>query len=296
MALHSQIRGLRSFCIAAKCLSFKHAASQLFITPSAVSHQIKQLEEQLDIVLFQRNTRSIDLTEKGQQFYQAIQPIISELDTTIDEFTNEQQNKTIGISMPEFFASELFIPKLSEWAKLNPDINLKVETVKATEITKTTSDLSIVLASGKPNASKVHELFPIKYVAACNQQLYRQWHKSGFDALKKVPLILHKSRPWSWHKWADQININDFNPMQIIQLDSMFGVARAAQQGMGIALIPLPMSKAWFEDNSLIKIFDHELITHDKYFLVQQDDIQNRPELTTFSKWVKSNFLSAITA
>lgn len=296
MALHSQIRGLRSFCIAAKCLSFKHAASQLFITPSAVSHQIKQLEEQLDIVLFQRNTRSIDLTEKGQQFYQAIQPIISELDTTIDEFTNEQQNKTIGISMPEFFASELFIPKLSEWAKLNPDINLKVETVKATEITKTTSDLSIVLASGKPNASKVHELFPIKYVAACNQQLYRQWHKSGFDALKKVPLILHKSRPWSWHKWADQININDFNPMQIIQLDSMFGVARAAQQGMGIALIPLPMSKAWFEDNSLVKIFDHELITHDKYFLVQQDDIQNRPELTTFSKWVKSNFLSAITA
>lgn len=296
MALHSQIRGLRSFCIAAKCLSFKHAASQLFITPSAVSHQIKQLEEQLDIVLFQRNTRSIDLTEKGQQFYQAIQPIISELDTTIDEFTNEQQNKTIGISMPEFFASELFIPKLSEWAKLNPDINLKVETVKATEITKTTSDLSIVLASGKPNASKVHELFPIKYVAACNQQLYQQWHKSGFDALKKVPLILHKSRPWSWHKWADQININDFNPMQIIQLDSMFGVARAAQQGMGIALIPLPMSKAWFEDNSLIKIFDHELITHDKYFLVQQDDIQNRPELTTFSKWVKSNFLSAITA
>lgn len=296
MALHSQIRGLRSFCIAAKCLSFKHAASQLFITPSAVSHQIKQLEEQLDIVLFQRNTRSVDLTEKGQQFYQAIQPIISELDTTIDEFTNEQQNKTIGISMPEFFASELFIPKLSEWAKLNPDINLKVETVKATEITKTTSDLSIVLASGKPNASKVHELFPIKYVAACNQQLYQQWHKSGFDALKKVPLILHKSRPWSWHKWADQININDFNPMQIIQLDSMFGVARAAQQGMGIALIPLPMSKAWFEDNSLIKIFDHELITHDKYFLVQQDDIQNRPELTTFSKWVKSNFLSAITA
>lgn len=296
MALHSQIRGLRSFCIAAKCLSFKHAASQLFITPSAVSHQIKQLEEQLDIVLFQRNTRSIDLTEKGQQFFQAIQPIICELDTTIDEFTNEQQNKTIGISMPEFFASELFIPKLSEWAKLNPDINLKVETVKATEITKTTSDLSIVLASGKPNASKVHELFPIKYVAACNQQLYQQWHKSGFDALKKVPLILHKSRPWSWHKWADQININDFNPMQIIQLDSMFGVARAAQQGMGIALIPLPMSKAWFEDNSLIKIFDHELITHDKYFLVQQDDIQNRPELTTFSKWVKSNFLSAITA
>ena len=108
--------------------------------------------------------------------------------------------------------------------------------------------------------------------------------------MKKVPLILHKSRPWSWLKWAVQININDFNPIQIIQLDSMFSVARAAQQGMGIALIPLPMSKAWFEDNSLRKIFEHELITHDKYFLVQQEDIQNKPELIIFSKWVKSNF------
>ncbi|MCO4799334.1 MAG: LysR family transcriptional regulator, partial [Colwelliaceae bacterium] len=55
--MQTPIRGLRSFCIAAKCLSFKHAASQLFLTPSAVSHQIKQLEDQLGFNLFERQTR-----------------------------------------------------------------------------------------------------------------------------------------------------------------------------------------------------------------------------------------------
>lgn len=62
MTIQTPIRGLRSFCVAAKCLSFKHAASQLFLTPSAVSHQIKHLEAQLHIQLFKRQTRSIELT------------------------------------------------------------------------------------------------------------------------------------------------------------------------------------------------------------------------------------------
>ena len=69
MPIQTPIRGLRSFCVAAKCLSFKQAATQLFLTPSAVSHQIKQLEEQLGMTLFKRNVRSIELTSAGQQFY-----------------------------------------------------------------------------------------------------------------------------------------------------------------------------------------------------------------------------------
>ena len=65
MTIQTPIRGLRSFCIAAKCLSFKHAATQLFLTPSAVSHQIKQLEDQLGTRLFKRQTRAIELTSAG---------------------------------------------------------------------------------------------------------------------------------------------------------------------------------------------------------------------------------------
>ncbi|MEH6597393.1 MAG: LysR family transcriptional regulator [Colwellia polaris] len=288
--MQTPIRGLRSFCVASKCLSFKHAASQLFLTPSAVSHQIKQLETQLGIVLFNRGTRTIELTSAGKQFYQSIQPIITQLESTITEFTQKQQNQTIVISLPEFFASELFIPRLSQWSEENPTINLQLETVKSGSEPSQSADLSIVLANGKPNAKIVEELFPIRYAPACNKKLYKKLKNSGFDALKTTPLILHRSRPWSWHQWADKNNIDDFDPKQIIQFDSMFGVARAAQQGMGIALVPLPMSKAWFSEELLVKLFDEELNTNDKYYLIQHENMDNHAELTLFAKWVKESF------
>lgn len=290
MAIQTPIRGLRSFCIAAKCLSFKHAASQLFLTPSAVSHQIKQLEQQLGTALFKRNTRAIELTSAGKNFYQAVYPIVTELENTIADFTNSQQNKTITVSLPEFFASEIFVPQLSEWAELNPDINLQLDTVKSSNQTTTNPDLSIVLASGKPNNSIVHELFPVRYIPACNKRIYKKWASSGYDALKSVPLILHQSRPWSWHKWADQCDVPNFDPKQIIQFDSMFGVARAAQQGMGIALVPMPISKAWFSEELLVKLFDDELITKDRYYLIQHQNIDGADELTKFANWVNDKF------
>ncbi|MCO4799069.1 MAG: LysR family transcriptional regulator, partial [Colwelliaceae bacterium] len=236
--------------------------------------------------------RAIKLTTSGKKFYNTIYPIISELESSIERFTNTKQNKTITISMPEFFASELFIPKLSIWTEENPDINLQLETVKTVSQSTITTDLSIVLTNGKPNGSIVHELFPIRYAPACNKDLYKKWSSLGYDALKKVPLILHQSRPWSWHQWADRVDIEDFDPKQIIQFDSMFGVARAAQQGMGIALIPLPMSKTWFSEQLLVKLFDHELITNDKYYLIRHENIEDGNELDTFAKWVKKQFSS----
>jgi len=103
---------------------------------------------------------------------------------------------------------------------------------------------------------------------------------------------LHRSRPWSWHQWAEKVGIQDFDPKQIIQFDSMFGVARAAQQGMGIALIPLPMSEAWFNEGLLVKLFEDELVTNDRYYLVQHENLEAKPELAIFADWVKTTFLS----
>ncbi|MFT6920879.1 MAG: LysR family glycine cleavage system transcriptional activator [Cognaticolwellia sp.] len=290
MPIQTPIRGLRSFCVASKCLSFKHAAAQLFLTPSAVSHQIKQLETQLGIVLFNRGIRTIELTNAGKQFYQSIQPLINQLESTIDEFTQKQQNQTIVISLPEFFASELFIPRLSEWSQNNPTINLQLETVKSGSEPSRSADLSIVLANGKPNAKIVQELFPIRYAPACNKKLYKKLKNTGFSALKTTPLLLHRSRPWSWHQWADKNNVDDFDPKQIIQFDSMYAVVRAAQQGMGIALVPLPMSKAWFSEQLLVKLFDEELNTNDKYYLIQHENMDNNTKLKLFAQWVKETF------
>ena len=101
---------------------------------------------------------------------------------------------------------------------------------------------------------------------------------------------MHGCRPWSWHQWADKVGVVDFDPKQIIQFDNMFGVARAAQQGMGIALVPLPMSKTWFSEQLLVKLFDEELNTKDRYYLIKHESMENKLELTLFSNWIKDTF------
>ena len=291
MPIQTPIRGLRSFCVAAKCLSFKHAAEQLFLTPSAVSHQIKQLENQLAIPLFKRGSRTIELTNTGKQLFIAVSPIMSQLETTITQFTNKQQNHTITISLPEFFASELFIPQLGDWSRENPEINLQLDTLKSGTPASKAADLSIVLANSQPNDCISHELFPIRYAPACNTTLYKKLNGCGHSALANTPLILHSARPWAWHQWANEVGVPDFDPKQIIQLDSMFSVARAAQQGMGIALVPLPISKTWFSERLLVKLFDEELITRDKYYLVEHESSECRPQLALFSQWIQQTFI-----
>ncbi|WP_163930223.1 LysR substrate-binding domain-containing protein [Paraferrimonas sp. SM1919] len=286
MPLQMSTRGLRCFCVAAKCLSFKHAAEQLFLTPSAVSHQIKGLEEQLGFDLFIRKTRAIELSRAGKALYHKVEPLLIELNDVLNQAKSESHNETLQISMPEFFASEIFIPKMSHWTAANPNINLQIETVKSGAETAKASDLSIVLSSTKPNAFLVQSLFALRYVPACNHARFMELNYLGKKALESIPLILHKARPWAWHQWAEAANIKDFNPKQIIQFDSMFGVARAAQQGLGIALAPMPLAQNWFKEKILVPLFEQELKTKDHYYLVSNQDAKAQPSIELLRKWL----------
>ncbi|AZG75081.1 LysR family transcriptional regulator [Shewanella livingstonensis] len=290
MPLHTSMRGLRCFCVAAECLSFKETAKKLYLTPSAVSHQIKQLEETLNQSLFIRQTRSIALTEVGVRFYQAIEPVMQQLVNTVSEFNQSDRMLEVSISMPEFFASELFMPKLIGWSSKYPNINLKLETIKSRNDIIKHTDVSIML-SGKQQASDdVYDLFPITYIPACNAQLHSELSSQGFKALTKVPLILHKARPYAWHQWAENVGFDTFQPKQIIQLDSMFSVARAAEQGLGVALIPLPISQAWFDNKALTPLFPKPLYSHDRYYLTRYTNEQQRPEVQLLIDWILKSF------
>ncbi|MCB5227308.1 LysR family transcriptional regulator [Alishewanella sp. 16-MA] len=293
MSLQTPLRGLRCFCVAAECLSFKDTAKQLYLTPSAVSHQIKQLEDNLNLSLFERKTRAIELTETGKQFYLEIKPLLEQLSQTITQFSQVERVREVSISMPEFFASELFVPRLRGWSEQFPNINLKLETVKSRRENTKYTDVSVVLSGKKPEDASVYDLFPISYLPACNPALFQKLHNKGYRVLEKTPLILHQARPTAWHQWAERVGYHQFQPKQIIQLDSMFSVARAAQQGLGVALIPMPISHAWFTGGSLVKLFEQELVSRDRYYLVQHNDDTDRPEIKLLIDWILKSFHTA---
>ena len=292
MVMQVPVRGLRAFCIAAKNLSFKKTANQLFITPSAVSHQVKQLDHELGFNLFHRQIRSMELTDRGYQFYNEISPIMDQLEGTVERFKSVQAQLSVSIAVPEFFASEILVPKLSDCSAAHPNVSLVLETLKVNQQLKLGSDLSVILTSSRPASSWFRELLNISYVPACNRENWLKVKKHDSLDLTHCTLITHKARPFAWQQWADKYNV-DILQNNIIQLDSMFAVARAAQKGLGIALIPIPISDSWFEQQLLYKLSENNLYTQDKYYLVLNEKHAGQSgneDLKHFANWLSEQF------
>jgi len=287
MPMH--LRGLRTFCLAAQYLSFKQTADTLCLTASAVSHQISDLEDELGVKLFTRRTRAISLTEKGAQFYEEVQPYLQAIDDAADRVRKNASQVPLLVQMPEFFASELLMPIVSEFSERHQEIDLKIECMDIGGDASSEADVNILLSRKEPEASRVEKLFPIRYIPACSRKLYNEWSRKGYssiDAINVSTILLHKARPHAWSKWAKNAGVNNMKPKQIIFVDSMFALARAAERSAGIALVPMPVSKSWFDTGALVPLHDTDLVTEDYYWMALSESSKNPNAAEVFLKWM----------
>lgn len=285
------LRAMRVFCVAAERESFRETAELLFLTSSAVSHQIKQLETDFGIRLFERTPRSLHLTAEGTALYDDISPLIADFDSVISQHTRTQQLQTLRISVQPFFASELFVPRLPRFVEQHPDIDISIDTSdESPEKHPHTADVSIRIFKTPPNALACERLFPLRLLPAGTPDMYDSIKIRAGKISSPFPLVIHESRPKAWHEWERSSRIKLPDHANAIRLDSMIAVARAAERGLGAALVPKQLSDSWIESGSLVQLFDHELITKDAYYLVCRKDDRDKKEVTLFREWVLRDF------
>lgn len=290
----NSVRGLRTFCVAARYLSFKAAAEELCVTPSAVSHQIKGLEQQLQALLFERRTREVALTEVGAALFTQVEPLLTELDNVTARFIQRNgQRRVLRISLLPFFASEMFIPRLSAFADQHRAIDIRVETTEAGALQPSASDASILLLQSRPMdpGTIAHPLFPLRLAPACSPQLARELKLGDPRALLGATLIVHKGRPHAWQDWFTSMSIALERTPKVIHLDSMFAVARAAERGLGVALVPIPLSSSWFSSGALVRPCIGELETTDRYYFVCRTEAAKNPDVCALRDWVIATFV-----
>jgi len=288
-----QHRGLRTFCTAAELLSFKEAANELCLTASAVSHQISDLEDDLGTKLFQRKTRSIALTNEGCRLFEEIHPYLEAIDLALDSVKKSSVKQQLLIQMPEFFASELLIPRISEFSEQHESIDLRIESMETSETLNPIADINIVLSQHTPPASHVKKLFPISYIPACSRKQVQEWKNKGIDpidAVESATILLHKARPNAWSQWAKRAGISRRKTKQIIFVDSMFALARAAEKGVGVALVPMPVSHAWFDTGALVPLHETNLVTKDYYWMVLNDNSKDNKSVNVLWDWIAKIF------
>jgi len=105
-----------------------------------------------------------------------------------------------------------------------------------------------------------------------------------------MALIVHKARPFAWTSWAQEVGLETPEPKNVIELDTMFSVVRAAERGVGVALVPSALCDAWFRSGALVKIFSVELQTADTYFLVSRPKDADKPEVSALTNWALEEF------
>ena len=285
------LRNLRAFCAAARHRSFKAAADELFLTPSAVSHQMKELEEALGVRLFERKTRALELTTVGHTLLEEVEPLLEALDRSLAQIARRSGRQTLRVLLPPFFASELFIPRLTSFCAAQPQIDIQIDTRDPRPSSHPpTADVSILLADSEPQGLRSSRLFTVSLTAACSKEHVPSVARLGGEVFKHLALIVHKARPFAWTSWAAEVGLETPEPKNVIELDTMFAVVRAAERGIGVALVPSVLCDSWFRSGALVRIFSVELPTSDTYFLVSRSKDADKPGVRALTNWALAQF------
>ena len=286
------LRGMRTFCTAARHMSFSVAAEKLFVTASAVSHQIRSLETELGVSLFARTNRSLALTDAGQALFDELDPLMREIDQITSRFRARARRQTLHISVQPFFASELFVARLAEFTARHPEIDMHIDTSdESPEKHPASADVSIRVFRKAPPDLAADAFFPLRLVPACTKALRKKILGGKKKPAGPFPIIAHKRRSNQWQWWSDSAGIEIPEPANIVQLDSTVAVVRAAEQGLGVALVPMPASARLFESGQLVRLYDHEAISPERYYFVTSTEAAKTAPVQALRKWVLKTFV-----
>lgn len=290
----ASLRALRTFCVAARHQNFRKAAEHLHITASAVSHQVKSLEDELGQRLFERANGTLKLNDTGRSLYRKLDPLIDDIDSVVAKHRDAELGGTLRISVQPFLASELFVPQLREFIDEHPEFDIRIDTSDETwDVHPEHADVSIRLFASPPKNLSSDLLIPLRLVAAVAPEVKERLKVGKNRGLDAITLIVHDTRADGWREWQRVSGVRLPEPVSVLRLDSMIAVARAAERGMGAALVPVPMSCAWFESGSLVPLTDDVVDTGDAYYFVCDRDVAGKKIVSELRAWVLHNMTAA---
>ena len=281
--------GLRAFSVAAREKSFKAAADALYLTPSAVSHRIRDLEKHLGLKVFLRKTRAIELTDAGRALLDDVEPLLTSLDAAVDRATLRSRRRTLRVSAPPFFASELLIPSLASFYGLQPRVDLEVTGTQARPTEHhAPADVSVIISATPPEGVIATRLFAPRFVAATARALAGVAKEQGRRVFERQRRIVYAPRADLWTKWFAATGLPNGSGRGLIEVDLLPAAVTAAERGLGIALVPTFVCERRLRGGRLRRISESEIESGDAYYLVCRSEDRSRPEVRALISWAIS--------
>lgn len=286
MSNNSPLNAINVFEVSARLGSFQKAAKELCVTPGAVSHQIKQLEDFIGKKLFKRKSRRVELTKIGRIYYAKVGASLDVLHRATQEVQSANDKEIIRIETPLTFAMHWLTPRMIDFQMRYPDVELRVST--SSDPIRVHRDIDLYLRRD-PNqfSGLAANSFLTEYsVIVCSPRYLDQVRSWSNEKIYSLPLISMRSRQDIWPVWFREAKLNINSVENQIAFDNTILAIQAAIHGIGIALIPELFLKPFFENGSLISIPDASKIKTGTYYYLRSP-FHRKKKASAFFNWLK---------
>lgn len=287
------LNALRAFETAARCLSFNAAAQQLFVTPAAVSHQVKHLENYLGVKLFHRGNRTVELTSEGRALAATLSELFAQLDLALDRAT-AQSSADLRVSTLESFAAKWLAPRVHRFHRQHPELRLRIETGnELADLQRGNVDVAIRYGAGGYSGMLAERwmdapVFPVcapvlltsaspPLAAPADLQNHTLLHDESSQGRAGVP---------GWSAWLQAAGADHVDASRGPMFASIYLAQEAALAGHGIALGLAPLVEQDLQSGRLVQPFDRVLDNAYAFWLLRRDAPQRNPAAEAFCQWL----------
>jgi LysR family glycine cleavage system transcriptional activator len=291
---------LRAFEAVARRLSFSAAADELFVTQSAMSRQIKGLEDELGAPLFVRGTRHVEMTQSGQLLLRAVEAGLSRIDSAVRQIRQTRSRKRVSVTTFASFGSLWLLPRIEAFQREQPDIDIRVSAIDAiADMDDPELDLALRYCSPAQAPAGAVRLFGEVLTPVVSRSLAEQIHRQQAPPLAQpADLALHtlaeeddtrtSTEYLSWRRWLTLHGQPTLQPQRWLYLNFTYQQVQAALAGHGVALARVALVFDALQRGELVEPFGAEGRTDSPYayWLVVAPASLTRPEVNQFCMWV----------
>ncbi len=280
---------LRAFEAAARHLSFTRAAKELFVTQSAVSHQVKTLEEDLGSRLFLRLTRQLRLTEDGESLLSVLRDSFDRIEETVGKMRTGSATGPLSVGLTPYFATRWLTRRIGLFSARHPEIEMRLHLSNSpADFDRMDLDLAVAWGRGDWPGLVSELLVPTRIIAVCSPALIENGPPLRELADLRHHTLLQEIDHGFWRDWLAAVGAGAVTPRSSVTMDDPNVVHQAAVEGQGVALGAEALLDDELSQGRLVRPFDRSVEMGGGYCLVHPPNARNRPNVKAFCEWLSA--------
>jgi LysR family transcriptional regulator, glycine cleavage system transcriptional activator len=279
---------LRAFHAAATCGRFREAAAHLGVTESAISHQIRRLEDFLHTALFDRSGPGVRLTAAGRRYLEQIDPALRQIQAATEALLRPSGRQVVRLTLPPSLAATWLIPKLGAFERDHPDMELQlVPTTRVLDLRRDQVELAVRHGKGDWPGIEAAFLLEEKALPVCAPGYLRP-DEDPLAGLERARLIVNARFPDEWEEWARARGLAPPALNGAIELEGIEQALQVAESGHGLAMGRRPMIDDRLARGTLIAPFGAGDPTGAAYYLCRSADAAPTAATRRVERWLEA--------